>query len=151
MPCCHPSRRLLTRRTADRKPFAPADQLGITKVFFRAGKLAFLDALTGSEYKELAPDIANKVRIWLIKKRWRRHTIAVVAFLRLERTLATLRLVRAFVSAARFLTFMANGNMLSVKRARQIRQRNAGATCVRFARAYLDYTRYHKVQWGARA
>ena len=37
-------------------------QLGITKVFFRAGKLAFLDELTGSEYKELAPDIANKVR-----------------------------------------------------------------------------------------
>ena len=49
--------------------------------------LAFLDQLTGSEYKELAPDIANKVRVWLIKKRWRRHTIAVVAFLRLQRTL----------------------------------------------------------------
>ena len=62
-------------------------QLGITKVFFRAGKLAFLDALTGSEYKELAPDIANKVRVWLIKKRWRRHTIAVVAHLRLTRLL----------------------------------------------------------------
>ena len=60
-------------------------QLGITKVFFRAGKLAFLDSLTGSEYKELAPDIVNKVRVWLIKKRWRRHTIAVVAFLRLKR------------------------------------------------------------------
>ena len=29
-------------------------QLGITKIFFRAGKLAFLDELTGSEYKELA-------------------------------------------------------------------------------------------------
>jgi myosin-6 len=43
-------------------------QLGITKVFFRAGKLAFLDQLTGSEYKELAPDIANKVRVWLVKK-----------------------------------------------------------------------------------
>ena len=50
-------------------------QLGITKIFFRAGKLAFLDELTGSEYKELAPDIANKVRIWLIKKR-RSHDAA---------------------------------------------------------------------------
>ena len=49
-------------------------QLGITKVFFRAGKLAFLDELTGSEYKELAPDIANKVRIWLIKNR-RSHAV----------------------------------------------------------------------------
>ena len=34
----------------------------LSKVFFRAGKLAFLDDLTGSDYKELAPDIANKVR-----------------------------------------------------------------------------------------
>ena len=81
-------------------------QLGITKVFFRAGKLAFLDELTGSEYKELAPDIANKVRIWLIKKRWRRHTIAVVAFLRLKRTLADLRLVRKLYSAASFMVLI---------------------------------------------
>ena len=29
-----------------------------------------------------------KVRVWLIKKRWRRHTIAVVAFLRLNSFLA---------------------------------------------------------------
>merc|ERR1719262_1764868 len=103
-------------------------QLGITKVFFRAGKLAFLDELTGSEYKELAPDIANKVRVWLIKKRWRRHTIAVVAILRLKATLADLRLRRQFVAVVRFLTLMANRPMLSVKRARQIRWRNA-AVC----------------------
>ena len=69
-------------------------QLGITKVFFRAGKLAFLDELTGSEYKELDPDIANRVRVWLVKKRWRRHTIAVVAHLRLTKVLHALRVVR---------------------------------------------------------
>ena len=51
-------------------------QLGITKVFFRAGKLAFLDELTGSEYKELAPDIANKVR-QLISQNRRSHDVAI--------------------------------------------------------------------------
>lgn len=72
-----------------------------------------------------APNIANKVRIWLIKKRWRRHTIAVVAFLRMSKFLDVLRLVRKVVNAISFMTLMANRPMLSVKRARQIRGRNA--------------------------
>ena len=84
--------------------------------FTHASQLAFLDSLTGSEYKELAPDIVNKVRIWLIKKRWRRHTIAVVAFLRLKRTLEDLRLLRRFVIAAFFMTLMGSRNKLSLKR-----------------------------------
>jgi myosin-6 len=125
-------------------------QLGITKVFFRAGKLAFLDQLTGSEYKELAPDIANKVRVWLIKKRWRRHTIAVVAFLRLKRTLDDLRLVRKFVAAAQFMTLMANRPMLSLKRAREIRQRNAAVLCQKAARQFILAARYYKIQWATR-
>ena len=125
-------------------------QLGITKVFFRAGKLAFLDQLTGSEYKELAPDIANKVRVWLVKKRWRRHTIAVVAFLRLKRTLEDLRLLRKIFQTANFMMLMANRPKLSLKRAREIRARNAANVCQRFARGYLGQRRYHKSQWAIR-
>lgn len=110
-------------------------QLGITKVFFRAGKLAFLDELTGSEYKELAPDIANKVRIWLIKKRWRRHTIAVVALLRLGKVLRALSLRRKVMEACEFMVLMANRPMLSLKRARQLRartrRRGSTSTCAR--------------------
>ena len=122
-------------------------QLGITKVFFRAGKLAFLDELTGSEYKELAPNIANKVRIWLIKKRWRRHTIAVVAFLRLKRTLHDLRLVRQFVEAAKFMTLMANRPMLSLKRAREIRRRDAAKRIQQNGRMMVEMSRLHKTKW----
>lgn len=95
------------------------------QVFFRAGKLAFLDTLTSSEYKELAPDIVNKVRIWLIKKRWRRHTIAIVAYLRIKRMLADLRLLRQLYMSIYFMVLMASRPKLSLKRARQIRQRNA--------------------------
>ena len=122
-------------------------QLGITKVFFRAGKLAFLDELTGSEYKELAPNIANKVRVWLIKKRWRRHTIAVVAFLRLKRTLHDLRLVRQFVEAARFMTLMANRPMLSLKRAREIRRRNAATRIQQNGRMMVEMSKLRKTGW----
>ena len=127
-------------------PFSPGAPL---QVFFRAGKLAFLDELTGSEYKELAPDIANKVRIWLIKKRWRRHTIAVVAFLRLKRTLADLRLVRKLYSAASFMVLMANRPMLSLKRAREIRRRNAATKLQSHARAFVGANRHHQMKWAA--
>lgn len=94
------------------------------QVFFRAGKLAFIDSLTSSEYKELAPDIVNKVRIWLVKKRWRRYTIATVAFLRVKARLQELRLLRDLYMAAYFMAFMTRPK-LSLKRARGIRRRNA--------------------------
>lgn len=46
-------------------------QFGLTKVFFRAGKYALLDQMTKAD-EELKATIVEKVRIWLIKKRWRR-------------------------------------------------------------------------------
>ncbi|EOD09565.1 hypothetical protein EMIHUDRAFT_448407 [Emiliania huxleyi CCMP1516] len=122
-------------------------QLGITKVFFRAGKLAFLDDLTGSDYKELAPDIANKVRRWLIKKRWRRHTIAVVAVGRMVRFLAELRLLRRLVTACRFMLLMATAPKLSVRRAREIRRRNAAIRLQSRGRALVAMTRFHRFHW----
>lgn len=122
-------------------------QLGITKVFFRAGKLAFLDDLTGSDYKELAPDIANKVRRWLIKKRWRRHTIAVVAVLRMTRFLEELRLLRRLERAAKFMLLMATRPKLSLKRARQIRSRNAATRIQARARVLVATSRFHRKLW----
>jgi len=122
-------------------------QLGITKVFFRAGKLAFLDKLTGSEYKELAPDIANRVRVWLIKKRWRRHTIAVVCMLRLTRFLFALRLKRRFYHAAYFAMLMANRPALSLRRARQLRRGHAAVHVQGFGRRLVEMQRLHRKLW----
>lgn len=148
-------------------------------MFFRAGKLAFLDELTGSEYKELAPDIAKKVRSWLLKKRWRRHTIAVVATLRLTRFLQSLRLLRHTAStpahsplflekpqatcrimtgargrhytcrrrlfaASFFMLLMANRPKLSLKRAREIRQRNAACLLQKYGRMMLACLQMNK-------
>jgi hypothetical protein len=104
-------------------------QLGITKVFFRAGNPALLDALTGSsESKELAPDcltipdkFANNLRIWRIKMRWRQHTLAAVACLRLQRLMDDLRLAR-----------------------------NASTKLQASARGFILSCQYHKKQWGTR-
>lgn len=49
------------------------------------------------------------------------------------------------------MTLMANRPKLSLKRAREIRQRNASVTCGRAARAFLDFRRYHRTQRGTRA
>ena len=90
------------------------------------------------------------MRVWLIKKRWRRHTIAVVAFLRLQRTLDDLRLVRKFVAAAQFMTLMANRPKLSLKRAREIRRRNGAIRLQQHGRRLIEEARYHRTQWATR-
>ena len=68
------------------------------------------------------------MRSWLIKKRWRRHTIAVVAALRLNRVLQSMRVRRRFANASCFMFLMANRPQLSLRRAREIHARNAALT-----------------------
>ena len=87
------------------------------------------------------------MRIWLIKKRWRRHTIAVVAFLRLKRALNDLRLVRHLFISFYFITLMMNRPMLSLKRAREIRRRNAATRLQQNGRMLVQVTRRHRTMW----
>lgn len=122
-------------------------QLGITRVFFRAGKLAFLDSLRSSEYEELAPDIVNKVRVWLIRRRFRRHTIAVVAFLRINRTLSELRARNRIYKCFRMAVLLTNRPMLSLKRARELLRRRAATTIQAYARRQIVLARQHRELW----
>ena len=87
------------------------------------------------------------MRIWLIKKRWRRHTIAVVAFLRLKRALNDLRLVRHLFISFYFITLMMNRPKLSLKRAREIRRRNAATRLQQNGRMLVQVTRRHRTMW----
>ena len=52
-------------------------QMGLTKVFFRAGKLQFLDELTSSSQDTLT-NIAGKVRQYLARKRWVQYAHAII-------------------------------------------------------------------------
>eukprot|EP01104_Vermistella_antarctica_P010695 TRINITY_DN286_c1_g1_i1.p1 TRINITY_DN286_c1_g1~~TRINITY_DN286_c1_g1_i1.p1 ORF type:complete len:1217 (-),score=447.82 TRINITY_DN286_c1_g1_i1:89-3739(-) len=53
-------------------------QMGLSRVFFRAGQLAFMDDLIAGNPEQMA-NILGKVKLWLARKRWRQAIFAVVA------------------------------------------------------------------------
>ena len=76
--------------------------LGITRVFFRAGQLAFFEKLTGQG--EVTPqEIAERVSAWLKAKRIRTIRLGVLTNLVLVRMLRITRLSRIIQRGARFL------------------------------------------------
>ena len=53
-------------------------QLGLTKVFFKSGQFALIDELTTNE--DLIPEVARKVAIWLMRKRFKRSVFTICAY-----------------------------------------------------------------------
>jgi myosin VI len=65
-------------------------QMGLSRVFFRAGKLAFMDDLLSSSPAKV-DEIVRKVRRWLARKRWRQFIMAVVSCNLLGRIIEDIR------------------------------------------------------------
>eukprot|EP00002_Diphylleia_rotans_P034220 TRINITY_DN7338_c0_g1_i3.p1 TRINITY_DN7338_c0_g1~~TRINITY_DN7338_c0_g1_i3.p1 ORF type:complete len:1175 (-),score=252.33 TRINITY_DN7338_c0_g1_i3:6-3530(-) len=131
---------LLMALDIDKKDY----QLGITKIFFRAGKLAFLDELRSNEYQELAPAIAERVRRWLVRKRWKSAHTAAIAFHRICVRLRCLRAFRRFRQTAIVMLII---SATFLKRFRRMRYRNAARkiqSLVRMFVARRKYLRYLK-------
>ena len=82
---------------------------GTSKVFFRSGKYALVDQITKGD-EQLTKEIVNRVRAWLIRKRWRRVIWGAVASRRLAlkiraRTNSTLviqALSRTFIAKLKY-------------------------------------------------
>eukprot|EP01104_Vermistella_antarctica_P015634 TRINITY_DN517_c0_g1_i4.p1 TRINITY_DN517_c0_g1~~TRINITY_DN517_c0_g1_i4.p1 ORF type:complete len:1377 (+),score=632.44 TRINITY_DN517_c0_g1_i4:234-4364(+) len=53
-------------------------QMGLSRVFFRSGKLAFMDDLMNGNLQHTQA-IIEKVRLWLAKKRWKQAISAVIS------------------------------------------------------------------------
>eukprot|EP01114_Cavostelium_apophysatum_P006700 TRINITY_DN1812_c0_g1_i1.p1 TRINITY_DN1812_c0_g1~~TRINITY_DN1812_c0_g1_i1.p1 ORF type:complete len:1611 (+),score=575.78 TRINITY_DN1812_c0_g1_i1:62-4894(+) len=80
-------------------------QMGLTKVFFRAGKLQFLDELT-SNSKDVMNGIIGKVKKWLARKRFMAAIAAVRSLIRLEKQILSIRRIHRFRRAGRFMLRM---------------------------------------------
>lgn len=55
-----------------------AYRLGRTKVFFKTGKIALLDALLKVDMKKMGPWIVARLRKWLARRRWRYATAKIM-------------------------------------------------------------------------
>ena len=76
-------------------------QSGLSKVFFRAGKLSLMDELMGDD-AATSHHIVAKVMSWLARKRFRAAIHAVRSIGRLGKRIESVRLVRRFRRTARF-------------------------------------------------
>eukprot|EP00299_Pterocystis_sp_00344_P009852 c4277_g1_i1.p1 GENE.c4277_g1_i1~~c4277_g1_i1.p1 ORF type:complete len:1130 (+),score=294.46 c4277_g1_i1:451-3390(+) len=118
-------------------------QLGITRVFFRAGKLAFLDDLTGADYETIAPDIAEKVRRWLVKKRWKRAIVSSMAHVKINRRLEQLKAFRKLQQCATMVFYI---NSTWFKLLKKIRLNNAATLIQKVSRSHFEQKKFQMVQ-----
>lgn len=58
-------------------------QFGLTKVFFRAGKFAEFDQLMRQDPETMA-ELVEKVKLWLLKARWRKAQYEVLSVIKLK-------------------------------------------------------------------
>ena len=64
--------------------------MGLSRVFFRAGKAAMMDDIISGDPATLER-VAGKIRQWLARKRWRQSIWAVISILRLGRLIEDIR------------------------------------------------------------
>ncbi|OQR82606.1 myosin-like protein [Achlya hypogyna] len=62
-------------------------KLGITKLFFKAGKIAILDSILKINWAVDGPHIVGRMKLWLARRRWRVALAKVLAQLELRRLL----------------------------------------------------------------
>ena len=64
--------------------------MGLSRVFFRAGKAAMMDDVISGDPETLIR-VAGKIRKWIARKRWRQSIWAVVSIIRLGRLIEDIR------------------------------------------------------------
>ncbi|OQS06538.1 myosin [Thraustotheca clavata] len=62
-------------------------KLGITKLFFKAGKIAILDSILKINWAVDGPHIVSRMKLWLARRRWRVALAKVLSQLELRRLL----------------------------------------------------------------
>eukprot|EP00301_Raphidiophrys_heterophryoidea_P001740 c10828_g1_i1.p1 GENE.c10828_g1_i1~~c10828_g1_i1.p1 ORF type:complete len:1377 (-),score=284.44 c10828_g1_i1:307-4395(-) len=96
--------------------------LGVTRVFFKAGQLAFLEQLTGRDLSEGGVDIVAKVKKWLVRKRWHKAKSVVKTCVKLMKMNTGMFHFKRVRKAARLVHII---NVTWINLAHKIRSRNA--------------------------
>eukprot|EP00004_Rigifila_ramosa_P024874 TRINITY_DN7311_c0_g1_i3.p1 TRINITY_DN7311_c0_g1~~TRINITY_DN7311_c0_g1_i3.p1 ORF type:complete len:1642 (-),score=466.43 TRINITY_DN7311_c0_g1_i3:61-4626(-) len=131
---------LLMALECDPKDFA----LGLTLLFFRSGRLAFLEDLRGSG-TQLPPNIVEKVRRWIARKRFRRAIWFVVAGNKVVRRLHILRALCHFKHAQAIARFMVQPFRL----ARKVKFVRYVITIQRVVRGFLAARHFRRLRRAA--
>uniref|UniRef100_H3D867 Myosin VAb n=1 Tax=Tetraodon nigroviridis TaxID=99883 RepID=H3D867_TETNG len=119
-------------------------QFGKTKIFFRAGQVAYLEKLRSDQLRSACVSIQKNVRGWLALtkyQRMRRSALTVQRWLRGHRA----RCYVAFLKRSRAaVVIQKNVRMWAAKRSYQ-RRRSAAVTLQSFLRAHVARKKYHQM------
>eukprot|EP01043_Picozoa_sp_COSAG02_P010080 COSAG02_NODE_349_length_24073_cov_102.816092_6_plen_1343_part_00 len=119
-------------------------QFGLSKVFFKAGQFALIDELTTNE--DMLDELVVKVRIWLMRKRFKKAVFTMVAYKKISQRLDQKRAGDLFASVA---TQMWVISKTMIPLARRV-QREMRATKIQAAyRSATDRANYLETRKGA--
>eukprot|EP00741_Cyanophora_paradoxa_P014639 tig00020816_g14119.t1 len=96
-------------------------KVGLTRVFFRSGKLGMVDQLTNGALGELSEGVAERVRRWLVRKRWTGALWAARTALRFALVARRARALAAFVACARLARAAVRAFLRPLRRLRRLR------------------------------
>uniref|UniRef100_A0A672UDJ2 Unconventional myosin-Vb n=1 Tax=Strigops habroptila TaxID=2489341 RepID=A0A672UDJ2_STRHB len=119
-------------------------QFGRTKIFFRAGQVAYLEKLRADKFRAATIMIQKTVRGWLQRVRYQRLRQAAVIIQRYARGHLARRLAEHLRRTRAAIIFQKQYRMLRILRAYQ-RVRSATITIQAFARGMFVRRIYHKM------
>ncbi|XP_069737407.1 unconventional myosin-Vb-like isoform X1 [Phaenicophaeus curvirostris] len=119
-------------------------QFGCTKIFFRAGQVAYLEKLRADKFRNATIMIQKTVRGWLQRVKYKRLIQAAVIIQRYTRGHLARRLAEHLRRTRAAIIFQKQYRMLRILRAFQ-RVRNATITIQAFARGMFVRRIYHKI------
>uniref|UniRef100_A0A8C7GBS8 Myosin VAb n=1 Tax=Oncorhynchus kisutch TaxID=8019 RepID=A0A8C7GBS8_ONCKI len=119
-------------------------QFGKSKIFFRAGQVAYLEKLRSDKLKKACVRIQKTIRCWLTRKRYLRMRQAAITIQKNTRGYQARCLV-AFLRRTRAAVIIQKNQRMLVARRRYQQQRSASITMQRLLRAYQARQTYHKL------
>uniref|UniRef100_A0A8C7VET8 Myosin VAb n=1 Tax=Oncorhynchus mykiss TaxID=8022 RepID=A0A8C7VET8_ONCMY len=119
-------------------------QFGKSKIFFRAGQVAYLEKLRSDKLKKACVRIQKTIRCWLTRKRYLRMRQAAITIQKNTRGYQARCLV-AFLRRTRAAVIIQRNQRMLVARRRYQQQRSASITMQRLLRAYQARQTYRKL------
>uniref|UniRef100_A0AAZ3P529 Myosin VAb n=1 Tax=Oncorhynchus tshawytscha TaxID=74940 RepID=A0AAZ3P529_ONCTS len=119
-------------------------QFGKSKIFFRAGQVAYLEKLRSDKLKKACVRIQKTIRCWLTRKRYLRMRQAAITIQKNTRGYQARCLV-AFLRRTRAAVIIQKNQRMLVARRRYQQQRSASITMQRLLRAYQARQTYRKL------
>ncbi|XP_040192798.1 unconventional myosin-Vb isoform X2 [Rana temporaria] len=119
-------------------------QFGRTKIFFRAGQVAYLEKLRADKFRAATIMIQKTVRGWLQRLKYRRMKIASVTIQRYVRGHLARRLVQHIRKTKAAICFQKQFRMIRIYRVYQT-MRRAAITIQSYARGMVDRRAYREL------